>query len=140
RAADLRAKKTEHEAAVRERQKLLGRLYANRDALYERRRATIKKIVEAANRSSELRIHVWFRKGGTQHEWIAWLTSRFGFRTPRVQRLAEVISPSKFADDLYQQPQTLLGLRDTDGTVFFTEDVLTAARTWPNIFELQTML
>ena len=144
RLRDLKTNKQAQDAALRKRVHLLGRLQANRDAIYERRRATLKKIVQSANVSSDgLRIHIWYDRVSMIKPWIQWLSSKFGFRMPRVQRLAEKTTPAEFADLMLNKPADLLGLKDDDGNPFFTQaqldETLPNVRTWPNIFDLQTM-
>jgi len=104
----------------------------------------VKKIVEVANRTSDgLTIHVYFERTGIRTPWIQWLSATYGFRMPRVQRLAEKISPLDFSEAVLKNPSSLLLLQDEDGSKFFTQTVLDEAmssvRTWAQIFELQTM-
>jgi hypothetical protein len=144
RLRDLQTKKQAQDAALRQRAQLLNRLHSNRDAIYERRRATLKKIVQSANAASDgLRIHIWYDKGAMLRTWMQWLSNKFGFRMPRVQRLAEKITSSEFAELMLDRPNDLLGLNDDDGNPFFTQalldETLPSVRTWQNIFDLQTM-
>jgi energy-coupling factor transporter ATP-binding protein EcfA2 len=138
--AQLRKKQVEHQKARAERLTLLGKLRDNRDALYQARRATLKRIADAANAYAEnLDIRVSFDQSGLNAAWIRWLTARFSFRTPRVQRLAEKISPSEFATALLTDRASLLSLRDDRGDPFFTADVLSDVSKWDDIFLLETM-
>jgi ABC-type lipoprotein export system ATPase subunit len=137
--ADLKNAQTAHKVALGTRAKLLAELYSNRDQLYECRRATLRRISDSANKTSDdLTINVYFRKGGLRSEWESWLSTTFGFRKPRVQRLAEQITPDGFAQRLRDDPTALLNLSD-DGSPFFAEDRIEGARSWDNIFLLEAM-
>lgn len=136
----LRKKQLDHQAAVLARTKLLGDLHANRETLYQRRRATLKHIADQANAySDELEIHVHFEHEGMKAEWASWLSSTFRFRSPRVQRLAEKITPLEFAEKLKRDLRALLDLTDEGGEPFFSADALHEARRWPTYFKLETM-
>lgn len=144
RIVELRTKKKEQEAALSARKKLLAGLWSGRESVYERRRATLKRIAGSANSVSDgLRINISFEQGGMRTPWVQWLASNLPFRTPRVQRLASLIPPSEFAEILFARPSDLLSLKDEDGSPFFTQAVLDEAlpkiRTWPQIFDLETM-
>lgn len=137
---ELRKKQVEHQEARAERQTLLAQLYENREMLYEARRATLKQIADAANSYAEnLDIRVFFDKGGLNVAWIKWLTAKFGFRSPRVHRLAEKIGPNDFGAALLTDEARLLDLRDENGEQFFTADTLAGVRTWDDLFTLETM-
>jgi len=137
---ELRKKQSEHQIARAEREDLLTQLYSNRGLLFEARRATMKQISTDANSySDDLTISVFYERNGLNEEWVKWLTSTFGFRSPRVLRLADRLGPAEFAADLLGNQARLLGLRDENGEAFFTADVLTPVRKWDTIFSLQTM-
>lgn len=136
----LRTKQVEHQRVRTERQVLLDQLYANRESLYEARRATLKQIAAAANSYAEnLDIRVFFEREGLNEAWIRWLTATFSFRSPRVQRLGEKIRPREFGVALLTDTARLLDLRDDKGEQFLTADNLAVARTWDEIFTLETM-
>ncbi len=136
----LRKKETDHQSAVASRGKLVRELHANREALYQRRRATLRRIADQANAYSEgLQIGVHFEHGGMNGPWLAWLTSTFRFRSPRVQRLAEKATPLEFAEKLKDDPAALLKLTDDGGEAFFTKETLGEAQKWSTVFELETM-
>ena len=136
----LRKKQADHQAAVGSRTKLVGDLHANWEALYQRRRATLRLIADQANAYSDgLEIRVHFEHEGMNEPWVAWLGSTFRFRSPRVQRLAEKITPPEFAEKLKSDLPTLLELKDEGGEAFFTEEALREARSWPTIFRLETL-
>ena len=136
----LRKRQADHQAAVRSRATLVRKLHANREALYQRRRATLKRIAWQANAYSDgLEIHVHFEHGGMSAPWVSWLTSTFRFRSPRVQRLAEKIAPREFAEKLKDDLPALLELKDEGGEAFFTEEALREARGWQTIFQLETL-
>jgi predicted ATPase len=139
--AELRLKKDSHEKALARRRTLLFDLHSNWDSLYELRRATLRRIAQTSNESAvDLRLSVSFDKAGMIDPWTTWLGNTFGFRSPRVQRLATLISPMDFADALYRDLDRLIALRAEDGERFFDDATVFAGhRTWKNIFELQTM-
>jgi len=136
----LRKKQADHQAAVSSRAKLVGDLRANREALYQRRRATLRRIADQANAYSDgLEIHVHFEHEGMNAAWMGWLGSTFRFRNPRLRRLAERITPLEFAEKLKGDLPALFELKDDGGEAFFTEEALREARSWPTIFKLETM-
>lgn len=136
----LRKRREDHQAAVASRKKLVRDLHANREALYERRRATLRRIADQANAYSEgLQIGVHFEREGMIGPWIAWLSSTFRFRSPRVQRLAQKVTPLEFAKKLKDDPAALLEFKDDGGEAFFTKEALQEARRWPTVFKLETM-
>jgi DNA repair exonuclease SbcCD ATPase subunit len=138
--SDLQKKQNEHQAARRERQSLLDQLYANRESLFEARRATMKQITAASNSYADnLDIRVFFEREGLNEPWVRWLTGKFNFRSPRVQRLAEKVRPREFAANLLNDQAALLALKDDNGEPFFTAEALATARKWDEIFMLQTM-
>lgn len=138
--SELRKKRDEHQAALKARQILLSALYANRESLFQARRATLKRIADAANTYADrIVIRVFFEKRGINQTWVKWLTNTLGFRSPRVLRLAEKIGPAEFAGSLLNDRAALLDLRDDNGEPFFTEEMIISVRTWPHIFALQTM-
>ncbi len=137
---ELRKKQADHKAARDARARLIADLHANREALYQRRRATLKRIAEQANAYSDgLAIHVHFERAGMDSDWVSWLSSTFGFRRPRVQRLAGKITPLEFATKLLQARQSLLELQDEGGEPFFNKEALRDVLKWPILFELETM-
>ena len=139
--AELNRKVHAYRAAVALRTRVLSELHGNWDRLYELRRATLKRIADASNASArDLRVSVSFDRAGLSGPWTAWLTKTFGFRDPRVQRLAALISPADFADALYRDVDKLLALGRAEGETFF-EDATAFARVrdWDTIMTLQTM-
>jgi hypothetical protein len=138
--SELRKKKAEHQEALKQRDNLLNSLHGNRERLFEARKATLRRIAQAANAYSDGPvIRVFFERAGMDAAWVQWLTKKFGFKTPRVQRLAARIGPADFADKWFREPQALLALKDDGGDAFFSDDALREGRTWDNLFELQTM-
>lgn len=136
---ELRKKQVEHREARRQRQLILDQLHSNRDALYEARRATTKQIAIAANSYADnLDIRVHFDREGLNDPWVKWLTTKFGFRSPRVQRLAQKLHPRALADGLLNNSAQILDLHD-ETEPFFTAEALAAARNWDDIFTLETM-
>lgn len=138
--AQLRTKQTEHQKARADRLALLSRLLANREGLYQARRATLRRIADAANAYAEnLEIRVSFERFALNEVWIRWLTAKFSFRTPRVQRLAEKIAPTEFAKAILGDRSVLLNLVDENGEPFFTAQALATVNTWDEIHLLETM-
>jgi energy-coupling factor transporter ATP-binding protein EcfA2 len=138
--SELRRKKTEHQEALKQRDNLLNSLHANRERLFEARKATLKRIAQAANAYSDGPIvRVFFEQAGMDAPWVQWLTKTFGFKTPRVQRLAARIRPAEFADKWLRDRPALLALKDDGGDAFLSDDALRVGLTWDNLFELQTM-
>lgn len=138
--ADLRVKKTNHERARKKRAELLDQLHNNRDALFEARKATMKRIAVAANEfSDDLVIHVSYERCGIADTWAQWLSSKFGFKKPRVTRIAELINPRGFAEQMLDTPDQLLTLLD-EGDPVFTSEAVDAVRSWSAAFELEVML
>jgi energy-coupling factor transporter ATP-binding protein EcfA2 len=132
--ATLKADQDKHIEARQARTSLVAALAANRDALFETRRATIKRIVADANSAAdELIIHI-------RGEWSEWLARKCNFRRPRVERLAAKVTPAQVAEAMMEGPEKLGTFKDEDGQVFFGEEQLTLlGRSWSDIFELQTM-
>jgi hypothetical protein len=140
--SDLRQKQEVHKEALAERSGLLNELHANWDNQCDLRRAVLKGIASAANRSAgDLEIGVTFERAGLKEPWISWLGTAFGFRSPRVQHLADAISPREFAAALLRRDYpTLLAITDASGKPFFAEEaVLEEQRHWDAIFLLETM-
>jgi predicted ATPase len=139
----LRGREERHRESQRERSRLLKKLAAERKLIYERRRATLKKVVSVANSFAVgLTIEVSFEHQGVRNEWSRWLASQFGFRAPRVRRLAEAITPKQFAELMLKKGRQGLVSFEVDGERFFVGapiDRFEVVFTWPTIFELQTM-
>jgi len=137
---DLRHKQVEHHRACGVRADLVQQLHANRQSLYERRRATLKRVAKAANSYAEnLDLSVSFIREGLHEPWIQWLSAQFSFRSPRVQRLASRVSPREFADSLLNGQLALLNLRDDNGEAFFSLDILAKVHTSDNLMTLETI-
>lgn len=137
---ELRTKQRDHAEALKARETLLGELRSNRVMLFEARRAVLKKIADAANSHSDgLTIRVYFEREGLDEQWVRWLSSKFGFRSPRVHRLAAKVSPAELAQQLRVDRSPLLALTDDNGDLFFTSEALGTAYTWDHLFELDTM-
>jgi ABC-type cobalamin/Fe3+-siderophores transport system ATPase subunit len=135
----LRSKREAFDKALGARDVLLERLHANREALYQRRRATLKRIADAANDASEgLRVHVHFEQGGQREPWVDWLRQTFSFRSPRVERVAARFTPAEFAKRVATDFAGLLAEKDEAGPLF-QEEQFVAVRKWPILFGLQTM-
>jgi ABC-type cobalamin/Fe3+-siderophores transport system ATPase subunit len=140
----LRDLEQRHRVARATRDTLLTQLMANRDAIFEKRKASLRRVVDDANAMSDgLRIHVHFEQASLRDVWRRWLTQAFGFRSPRVERLAARLSPQNLAELIVKGRDALAQLR-VDGEQFFDDQVLnerfkTIAQ-WSTVFELETML
>jgi hypothetical protein len=134
-----------HQATLKQRKTLLDTLRAERDARYERRRATLKRIEDSANAASRgLQISVVYERAASLEDWAAWLGGNFLFRSPRVERLAAALSPERLADLMLTVGKAGLVAFEAGGEHFF-DNALLADRwqsvfTWDVIFELETML
>src|SRR5207253_3186216 len=105
------------------RKALVSDLHSNRENLYLRRDAILKRIAAEANRYSEdLTIRVYYERCGIDDEWVEWLIKRFGMRRPRVNRLARKVAPNEFARCILEARSTLLDITDDDGSKFFPDD------------------
>ena len=140
---DLEARAGRVREAEQERRELLRQLHGDRDAQHTRRKATLRRVVSEVNDQAEgLRVHIAVDANADDRNWSAWLTKRFGFREPRVSRIAAEITPQQFAQAL-RQGQAALGALRADGTAMLTAEQLETAmglRKYPAIFELETML
>ncbi len=136
----LRRKAQEHTLAVKVRSDLLNELETNRENLYQRRDATLKRIANEANTYSDgLTVRVFYDRCGIDDAWVDWLTATFGFKRPRVSRLAQLIGPDQFARNLRSDRTALLALKEPGGPEFFTNEMLDGVANWPTSFELDTM-
>jgi ABC-type lipoprotein export system ATPase subunit len=138
--APLRTRREQHAAARKNRAELLQALHANRENLFQRRGATLKRIAEAANTYSDgLTIRVFFERCGIDDDWVKWLTANCALRKPRVERLAKLITPAEFSEKLVTKRADLLALLDDDGSTFLEEEAVNKIAIWTKIFELDTM-
>lgn len=137
-------RKRQYDRALRERGSLLDQLGANQEARFERRRATLTRVRDQANRNaSGLTIHLRHERTGIVKPWEDWLTRWFKFRTPRVERVAAALTPRQMANHLLEgDVGGLSGVRVENEQFFDQQDLrelVQAARTWENIFDLDTM-
>lgn len=142
--SSMRERQRAHLIARKQRNALLGQLAGNWEQRYGIRRSTLRRISEEANDGSlGLRIHVSFQRQGERGPWTDWLRSKFGFRSPRVERLADLLLPDQFAARwLSGDWAPLVGLLDNagDGAPFFSRPQLEGTgMTWLEIFALETM-
>lgn len=136
----LRARSARHSETLKARKKLLAQLRENREKQLLAREATLQRIANQANTHSDgLTIRVYFEENRIDDEWVRWLSSHFGLRTPRVQRLARKISPADLAARLVEDSASLLALTDDDGSPFLDEIGQHLGDDWSAIFELETM-
>jgi len=136
----LRKRQTEHEDARRDRKRLVEDLQRNRQNLFLERGVVLKRIASEANSyADDLTIRVSFDRAGTDTDWVTWLSETFGFRRPRVARLAAVLSPLDFSQQVISSSgrAKLLALQDIDKSPFFTGDQLDRAWTWEQTFHLE---
>lgn len=141
--AKARKRKEEHTTALAERKTLVTDLHSNRHKLFMAREATLKRIAAEANQyGGDLTIRVSYEEARVDSPWSSWLSARFGFHQPRVGRLARRIKPQALADALLTSDgrAKLRGLKDDDGSAFFTDDNLPEIGwKWSEVFQLQTM-
>lgn len=80
---------------------------------------------------------------GIRNERADWLRSKFGYRSPRVDRLADVVLPQQFVAYWLAGDWTeLVGLRDSagDGAPFFSlAQFEGVSMSWDELFLLETM-
>lgn len=139
---NLRKRENEHVDARRERTRLLEALHRNRENLFLERKVVLKRIADEANSyADDVTVRVSYDRAGTNTDWTNWLSEQFGFRKPRVSRLAGQISPLGFAEQALsaQGRSKLLALRDSDKTPFLSDDQLERIWKWSEIFTLETM-
>jgi hypothetical protein len=141
--SSLKERQRAHAVARNQRDGLLRQLMGNWEERYGVRRSTLRRISDEANDGSlGLRIHVSFQRQGEREPWADWLRAKFGFRSPRVERLAELLLPQQFAAQWLSDWAPLLGLLDSagDGAPFFSRPQLEGTTmTWQEIFNLETM-
>lgn len=128
--------------AERERRSLITELVSNRDAEHQRRKVTLRRVVEQVNRQAEgLRIHIAVDQDADNRLWCEWLTANLRFRQPKVARIAGEISPMKFVQVLRGGEQALRALQADGGAMLDESQVATALqlRTYPTLFYLETM-
>ena len=134
-----------HQATLKDRKALLLALHSERDARYERRRATLKRIEESANRGTRgLQLSVVYQRAASLEPWCDWLGAKFLFRSPRVERLAEALSPRQLAELLLGDGKVGLAAFEANGEKFFDSALLSErwqyVFAWDVIFELEAML
>ena len=133
---------SEHQDARSKRTTLVEDLHRNRENLFLERQAVLTRIAaDATAYADDLTIRVAYEQHGIDGEWVTWLSDQFGFRKPRVSRLAAQITPLQFSQQLISAAgrSKLLALKDTDGAPFFTDDQLAKSWKWRDVFALETM-
>lgn len=145
RLAEMLEKRRQHQAALKEREKLLNDLRECRRLVYERRRGTLRLVTKRANDSAlDLIVTVSYRHEGIRRLWREWVGPRFGFKADRLMRLGIAMRPWEFAacvacGDL----DPIVNLVDVrgDGRPFFNTDDIAGIATlgWDERFELETM-
>jgi energy-coupling factor transporter ATP-binding protein EcfA2 len=133
---------TQRRDAERLRKTLLDALHADRSGEHERRKATLRRVVAHVNEQAEgLRVHIAVEPDADDAMWCEWLSTKLGFRQPRVGRVARDVSPREFADALRGDRPRLEALR-ADGAAMLDADQVNKAlsvRNYPTIFQLETM-
>lgn len=138
RRASLLERKVANTAAWRQRAVLLEQLHQNRDHRFERRRAKLRELVREANQAAGgLTIHVRHHRAGSRAPWEDWLRETFHFRSPRVERVGEAISPRKMAQHIRDGGAGLEEL-EAEGDRFFSDPNL-IAECLPRQDDLQTI-
>ena len=138
-------RKQEHLEALKMRKSLVDELHANSDSRYQRRKATLRRVVSTANRTADrLTIHLRYERSGLREPWEQWLGPSFKFRSPRVERVATALTPREMAGHLMNGGKRLSDVSDDDGTPFFdrhlVEECLPQLNRWDTVFSLETML
>lgn len=137
--AALEQKRTRHLDAQKERAQLLTELHHNREKLFLARSATLERIAAEANRySDDLTIRVFYERSRLDEDWVAWLT-KLGFNKPRVNRLAEAISPRDFAANWLTDPAILTTITDPVSALPFFTEPPARPTSWDQVFDLQTL-
>jgi len=139
----LTARLRELHAAQRQRAQLLQNLRANRDAEHQRRKATLRHVVSQVNRQAErLRIHLIVQANADDEPWCRWLRDNLSFRSPRVERVAQVVGPAEMAQALLSGGDALAQLTFEQAPLLDGSQLDVAARslrTYRKIHALETM-
>jgi predicted ATPase len=143
RVRQLEGRKVTREQAWRDRKALISDLMSDHEAEHQRRRVTLRRVVERVNKQADgLRIHISIVENGDNRKWCDWLTANLRFRHPKVARMAADVSPQQFAAALRGRAGALESLR-ADGAAMLDEGQLSTAkaelRNYPVVFELETM-
>ncbi len=128
--------------AEKQRQALLRALVTDRSSEHQRRKATLRRVVEQVNEQSDgLVIHISIDEHGDDRKWCEWLTANLKFRQPKVARIADDVSPGQFAAALRKGEAALRDLLADSGQMLEEGQVQLALelRRYPTIFELETM-
>lgn len=142
---DLQEKRRQHAEARSQRKGLLNELRACRERIFQRRKASLKRVSTRANESvAGLEVGVGYTPCGMLRPWMDWLGPRYRFKADRLRRLAGAITPWEFAKCVTEGDLAgIESLEDVDGDHrrFFSsehiEDI--GSLTWDDIFELETM-
>ena len=92
----LTAQEKQNRESQRQRALVVNELSAVRDSIFQKRRASIQLVVNSANRDADLQIHFGLGRGGIRDDWSNWLGPQFGFKSPRLQRIALAFTPQEF--------------------------------------------
>lgn len=145
RVAEMEERRRQHALALKARQDLLEELRESRRLIYERRRATLRKVTKLANESTpELKLDVSYAHEGVRRPWREWLQARFHFRADRLARLGLKIRPWEFAEAVAKGDLSPIEkINDTDGDQrpYFSSDDLALIKdlTLDERFEIETM-
>lgn len=140
----IKTRREQYLLALKTRSDLVESLRANRDSLFNRRRISLRGLTKVANAASRgANIHVKCERAALRNPWKDWLTRSFIMRSPRADRVAEAVLPHEVADALLNGADHLKAfLTSTKERCFSDAEILEHTkrlRTWPNLFELQTM-
>jgi len=143
--AQLKARRDQYRQLLRQRDQLVSALHSNREALYERRRASLRSLVAMANRASHGPIiHIKCERAAIRTPWKDWITGHFYSRSPRADRIAEAMTPIEMAKALLAGQEHLRSFTMGTGERCFSDADISehaeGARTWVSIFELEIML
>lgn len=139
-----------HQTALRERRKLLMRLSAIRERIFQQRKAKLRSLCTAANKiGSDLTISVAVRHAEDRESWAEWLGKGLAFRKPRVSRLAADVGPFQLAEAILRgrtessSPRdSLLALVDAGNFSYFDDEDKLPGRVdalfnWTTLFDVQ---
>jgi hypothetical protein len=141
--SELKARKQLLDQAEAARRGLVTDFHQDRDAEHLRRKTMLRGVVADVNEQADgMHIHVAVDQNADDRVWCEWLSANLGFRQPRVSRIAAEVDPRDFASALRRDRNALAALQ-ADGAAMLSAEQLDLAaklRTYPILFELETML
>jgi energy-coupling factor transporter ATP-binding protein EcfA2 len=131
----------QYEAAVKARAVLLTSLRASRDRRRVYREAKCKSLVEAMNARGGARVSIKWKARADRVTYAERLGQLLELRSPRKERLAEVITPEDLATLIWDEDLSKLSSIGAPNEAFFPdpEGAMSALRTYDTIFELDCM-